>query len=136
MKENFGGPTLFDIERLIKNGRSENLEFFGSLHDVESVLQTVCAFLNNKNKSGGAILIGVTVDGQMAGVKDQPEPEQYRVILEKYRPKIVSTWWTIPFEDKLLIYIDVPGAPYNEAEHYKYNGCSYRRIGTNTVLLN
>ena len=136
MKGNFGWPTLFDIERLIKKGRSENLEYFESLHDLESVLQTLCAFLNHKNKSGGAILIGVTVDGKMVGVTEQPKPEQDRIILEKFSPNILSTWWTIPFEDKYIIYIDVPGAPYNNAEQYKYNGCGYKRIGTSTILLN
>ena len=66
------------LQTLIKQGESSDLEFKKSTTQIKAALETVCAFLNGK---GGNILIGVKDNGQIFGqnVTDNTKKELGRV---------------------------------------------------------
>jgi ATP-dependent DNA helicase RecG len=56
--------TVKELNKLVKQGESANLEFKRSTGELREGLQTLCAFLN---RSGGMVLFGVRPDGNPEG---------------------------------------------------------------------
>ena len=65
---------LNEVEKLVRKGESEVLEFKTSTANVKSAFETICAFLNAK---GGTVLIGINNNGRIIGqtVTDQTNLE-------------------------------------------------------------
>ncbi|MCY3629255.1 MAG: ATP-binding protein [Bacteroidetes bacterium] len=74
--------TKGGLEQIVADGEGLFLEFKHRLPESERVAREVTALANT---SGGYLLIGVTDDGNLSGVKD-PEEEMYALnhALEKY----------------------------------------------------
>ncbi len=58
--------NLRDLKKIVKSGESDNVEFKASTGQLNRAVETLCAFLNKK---GGAIIFGVTDDGEIVGEK-------------------------------------------------------------------
>jgi ATP-dependent DNA helicase RecG len=76
---------LQELETLVAQGESENLEFKSSTGSLSSGMQTVCAFLNSKD--GGIVIFGIKDNGQIVGqeVTDKTRKE-ISVELSKIEP--------------------------------------------------
>lgn len=65
--------TFQELKRLVSQGESETLEFKRKVAHPEKIVKEIVAFANTK---GGKLLIGVSDDGNIPGVKF-PEDEIY-----------------------------------------------------------
>ena len=65
--------TFQELRRLVSHGESETLEFKRKVAHPEKIVKEIVAFANTK---GGKLLIGVSDDGTIPGVKF-PEDEIY-----------------------------------------------------------
>lgn len=64
--------TLKDLERLVKGGENERLEFKHKAADPQKIMKEVVAFCNHR---GGKLIIGVDDDTTIRGVKFVDEEE-------------------------------------------------------------
>ena len=62
------------IQSLIDQGENSSVEFKSSAVRPESLAREIVAF---SNSSGGTILIGVDDDGQVTGIKDRENIEEW-----------------------------------------------------------
>ena len=56
---------LSELKKIVKMGESSTLEFKASMTQLNSAIETVCAFLNSKR--GGTVLIGIKNNGDIIG---------------------------------------------------------------------
>lgn len=122
-----------EIEALINQGESVNLEFKTSTAKLHSVFETICAFLNNK---GGTVLIGVKDNGQIVGqdVTDNTRLEIAREIKKIEPPaheQITINYHPIG-NNKFVIEFHVTDANHSP---YVYDGRPYVRIESSTGLM-
>ncbi|PKM92053.1 MAG: hypothetical protein CVU81_02570, partial [Euryarchaeota archaeon HGW-Euryarchaeota-1] len=98
-----------NIEKLIKNGEGQTLEFKQSFSEQQEILETICAFANTK---GGKILIGISDEGESLGVKigkDTMEkiPQKIR---ENFDPNVFPSISVEEVKGKQIVAIEVAEA--------------------------
>lgn len=64
--------TLDHLRRLVARGEGQTIEFKRRVPSPDRLAKEVIAFANS---SGGQLLLGVTDDGRIVGVKDSEEEE-------------------------------------------------------------
>lgn len=62
--------TKAELQKLVRQGEGARLEFKQKVGDPEKILKEIVAFLNTR---GGQLLIGVSDDGILSGLKDPQE---------------------------------------------------------------
>ncbi|MTI40720.1 AlbA family DNA-binding domain-containing protein [Fulvivirga lutimaris] len=100
--------TFQELKRLVSQGESETLEFKRKVAHPEKIIKEIVAFANTK---GGKLLIGVSDDGTIPGVKF-PEDEIYALnhTIEKMckpLPDFEITHVAINEKNTALVY-DIP----------------------------
>ena len=65
-----------DVLRRIEEGEGRHIEFKRGLGDLSAIGKTICAFANTE---GGVLILGVTNDRQIFGVKEDTENVQERL---------------------------------------------------------
>ena len=121
---------LKDIERLIKRGESEILEFKKSTGQRTSTAKTLCAMLNG---SGGTVLFGITGKGDMVG-QDVSEKTLRQLVQELGRidPPVALPTEIVKFSlEKSIIVVHAEGAK----DVYTYDGRPYARMGPTTTVM-
>jgi ATP-dependent DNA helicase RecG len=116
------------IKDLIKQGEGLQLEFKEMLRK-EEVAKNICAFLNAE---GGIVLIGISDNGNVIGVKDADQEE---VILKNYLLKTI-----IP-EAPITVSVETIGNKkvilakvWNGSKPpYVFDGTIYCRVGSQTI---
>jgi len=96
-----------NIKRLILEGENVSLDFKKTISSSEKIAKTLVAFANNR---GGRLLIGVTDDGQIKGVKSEDE-EKYMITKAAHifcRPAIEPHFEEIYIDDKVVLVVDIP----------------------------
>ena len=100
------------ISGIIKQGEGKNLEFKESAKKLPSNLfETICAFLNTE---GGTILLGVSDEGNITGVKKDAKTKLKKDIAnisnnpQKLDPVFMLSAKEINIDGKLILYITVP----------------------------
>jgi len=96
-----------NIKRLILEGENVSLDFKKTISSSEKIAKTLVAFANNR---GGKLLIGVTDDGQIKGVKSEDE-EKYMITKAAHifcRPAIEPHFEEIYIDDKVVLVVDIP----------------------------
>ena len=119
------------LQTLIKQGESSDLEFKKSTTQIKAALETVCAFLNDK---GGSILIGVKDNGQSVGqnVTDNTKKELAKEI-KKIEPKPhVDIAYIQLSPDKHVIVIHVPPGKHIP---YAYDSRPFERNQSTTERM-
>lgn len=103
--------TKGNLEQIVADGEGLFLEFKHRLPESERVAREVTALANT---NGGYLLIGVTDDGNLSGVKD-PEEEMYALnyALEKYcTPEIaLKSEYIKVSRTRTVVVIKIPLSP-------------------------
>jgi predicted HTH transcriptional regulator len=124
-----------NVKKLIFEGESVTVDFKKTITSCEKIARTMVSFANNK---GGKLLIGVTDDGTIKGVKSDDE-ERYMITKAAHlfsRPALEPTFEEVYFDDKLVLVVDTPASElkphYALAEDGKW--WAYVRVKDKSVL--
>jgi predicted HTH transcriptional regulator len=124
-----------NVKKLIFEGEGVTVDFKKTITSCEKIARTMVSFANNK---GGKLLIGVTDDGTIKGVKSEDE-EKYMITKAAHlfsRPALEPTFEEIYFDDKLVLVVDTPASElkphYALAEDGKW--WAYVRVKDKSVL--
>ncbi len=126
-----------ELENVVAQGEGMSLEFkrCGGDRVERDVFETVCSFAN---RQGGAILLGVTDDGDIAGIKNSLVAQLERNFINVTNdPKQFAPSPTIEFErievgdDRSVIRVWVPMGP----ETYRFKGEVFDRVADVDVRL-
>jgi predicted HTH transcriptional regulator len=94
------------IKRLILEGENVSLDFKKTISSSEKIAKTLVAFANNR---GGKLLIGVSDDGKIKGVKSEDE-EKYMITKAAHvfcKPAIEPKFEEIYVDNKLILVVDI-----------------------------
>ncbi|UOE52692.1 ATP-binding protein [Mucilaginibacter sp. SMC90] len=124
-----------NVKKLIFEGEGVTVDFKKTITSCEKIARTMVSFANNK---GGKLLIGVTDDGTIKGVKSEDE-EKYMITRAAHlfsRPALEPTFEEVYFDDKLVLVVDTPASElkphYALAEDGKW--WAYVRVKDKSVL--
>jgi ATP-dependent DNA helicase RecG len=122
--------SLHNIEILVKQGESNNLEFKTSTANLHSVCETLCAFLNGGKD--GTVLIGVKNNGKIVGqdVSDNTRLEIANVFSKLEPPTSVSVDYAVIEKNKYVIKMTVISNP--SLAPYVFDGKPYWRVESQT----
>lgn len=116
---------------LVKKGESETLELKPSLSQIKEIIQAISAFANKK---GGRIIIGVSSDGKILGLKigrDTVERLTNR-ILSNSEPKVYPRIKVKEISRKDIIVIEVDESSEKPVLVF---GRAFKRVGKSTVRM-
>ena len=119
------------IERMVRAGESETLEFKRTTNTRREATRTLCAMLNQQ---GGLVLFGVTPEGHVAGQQvSERTIEEIGQELREIDPPAFPNIERIPVtENREVIAVTVRRG---ETGPYRYRGHAYRRVGNTTVEM-
>lgn len=124
-----------NIKKLILQGEGTTLDFKKTITSVEKIAKSLVAFANNR---GGQLLIGVSDDGVIRGVKSEDE-ERYMITKSAHqfcRPAIEPEFEEIYVDDKLVLVVKI--APSDIKPHYaldeQKNWWVYYRVNDKSIL--
>ena len=95
-----------NIKKLIFEGEGVTLDFKKTITSCEKIARTMISFANNK---GGRLLIGVSDDGTIKGVKSEDE-ERYMITKAAQfyaRPALEPIFEEIYVDDKLVLVVEI-----------------------------
>ncbi|WP_457270250.1 AlbA family DNA-binding domain-containing protein [Pedobacter sp. UYEF25] len=104
-----------NIKKLILEGENDTIDFKKTISSSPKIAKTLVAFANNK---GGSLLIGVSDNGTIAGVKAEDE-EKYMILTAagKFcKPIIACSFEEIYVDEKLVLIATVLES--KEKPHY------------------
>ena len=124
-----------NIRKLILQGEGTMVDFKTTITSVEKIARTLVAFANNM---GGQLLIGVSDDGSIKGVKSEDE-ERYMISksANQYcKPAIGHTFEEIKVEGKLVLVVHINASdtgPHYALDENK-NWGKYFRVNDKSIL--
>lgn len=120
------------VKALIKLGESSTLEFKTSTAKLNSIFETLCAFLNG---AGGVVLIGVKDNGDIVGqaVTDNTTLEIANLI-SKFEPPAVIDIKYFKIENGNTV-IQLTANPKAAFVPYVFDGKPFWRVGSSTRLM-
>ncbi len=95
------------IKKLILGGENVQLDFKKTISNLEKIAKTLVAFAN---RQGGTLLIGVTDEGRINGVKMEDE-ERYMINKAAHhycKPAIEVSFEEIYVDEKMLVLAHIP----------------------------
>lgn len=134
IKQTFEDATLY-LQKLIKQGEHQNLDFKLEIDDARKIARAMCAFAN---ADGGRLLIGVKDNGVVAGIRSEEEMYMLQAAAEYYtKPKIKYSVKLLHSKKKTVLeaYIpaseNVPHYVQNEKNEWK----AYVRISDQNIIM-
>ena len=123
--------NIKQVQALIDQGESGNVEFKTSTSQLKAAIQTLCAFLNG---DGGTVLIGVTDSGKIVGqdVTDNTKKEIAKEIAKIEPPVQVKISYIAIGEGKKVIVLQTESANYKP---YVYDARPYLRSESTTSRM-
>ena len=128
------------IEKLIKQGEHQQLDFKFEISDSKKIARTLVAF---SNADGGKLLIGVKDNGTIAGIRSVEEYHMLEAAAQMYcKPPIEfqAKEWNI--DGKTILEITIPKrksiphkAPNHDGKYMVYVRVNDQNILANRVLL-
>lgn len=96
-----------NIKKTIFEGEGVTLDFKKTITSCEKIARTMVSFANNK---GGRLLIGVTDDGSIKGVKSEDE-ERYMITRAAQmfsKPALDPVFEEVYVDEKLVLVVEIP----------------------------
>lgn len=127
-----------NIPDLLQQGENASIEFKETLIRPESMAKEIVAFANTQ---GGTLIIGVDDNGQIKGVQDNENYEEYfsNIARNNIIPAIDIKTDTIIYENKKIIVVSIPKGkdkPYQTANHqFLIRIGSTNRVATQSELM-
>ena len=115
-----------DITSLISLGESSTLEVKANIPSTKILASLMSAF---QNTNGGKILLGVSDNGAIVGIKKDEAQKAYDTANTFIKPYSVSDLNFIEIEGKIIAEIDINGA-ITRIAHTSVNGLIYARQGS------
>lgn len=97
---------MMKIRRLILEGEGVTLDFKKTITSCEKIAKTMVSFANNK---GGRLLVGVSDDGSISGVKSEEE-EKYMLTKAAHfycKPALEPTFEEVYIDDKVVLIAEI-----------------------------
>ena len=115
----FQARQVRDLKKLVAHGESASLEFKRKAAYPDKIVREMIAFANAK---GGILLVGISDDGELAGLK-HPEGESHVIqqSLRKCHPRLPATETFIPIGDMRYV-IQYHIAESRNKPHYFRDG--------------
>ena len=115
----------------IQKTESETCEFKESIADINSILDTICAFLN---KRGGTLFLGISDNGVILGLDIGVNTIENlsKSIRDTITPKKSPLLEVIGFEEKNVIKIEVPEG---DEKPYFCKGKAFIRLGKSNMTM-
>lgn len=124
-----------NLKRLILAGEHVTMDFKKTISSAEKIAKTLVAFANNK---GGQLLVGVTDQGVIKGVKSEEE-EKYMITKAAHRfckPALEPKFEEIYVDDKVVLLVTIAASEHKP--HYALDDqkkwWAYVRIADKSVL--
>lgn len=95
-----------NIKKLILEGEGQQLDFKKRITNCEKIAKTMVSFANNK---GGRLLVGVSDDGTISGLKSEEE-DRYMLIQAANlycKPILEPTFEEVYVDDKLILVVEI-----------------------------
>lgn len=95
-----------NIRRLILEGEGVTLDFKKTITSFEKIAKTMVSFANNM---GGRLLVGVSDDGTISGVKSEDE-EKYMLTRAAHffcKPALEPLFEEIYIDDKIVLVVEI-----------------------------
>jgi len=123
---------LNQLKSLVKQGESETLEFKSSTSNIDTAMETTCAFLNSK--LGGKVLIGVKDNGTIVGVPiNDAHRQKIAAEIKKIEPFTNIDVDYVPVNDDHKVIVLSVDAGNNAP--YKYDGRHFTRTQSTTSRM-
>jgi predicted HTH transcriptional regulator len=97
---------IMNIKKLILEGEGVSLDFKKKITSCEKIAKTMVSFANNK---GGRLLIGVSDDGTISGVKSEDE-EKYMITRAAHffcKPALEPIFEEVYIDDKTVLVAEI-----------------------------
>ena len=97
---------MINVRRLILEGEGVTLDFKKTITSCEKIAKTMVSFANNK---GGRLLVGVSDDGTINGVKSEDE-ENYMLTKAAHffcKPALEPIFQEIYIDDKIILVVEI-----------------------------
>lgn len=122
-----------EIQKLVSQGESHNLEFKKSTAQLKRACETICGFLN---VDSGIVLVGVTDDGRVVGqeISDKTKREIGNE-LAKITPVATVEVLYFPLNDSNKHVIAFQVTTDSTKRPYMYDGRAFMRVQSDTLLM-
>jgi predicted HTH transcriptional regulator len=97
---------MMKIKRLILEGEGVTLDFKKTITSCEKIAKTMVSFANNR---GGRLLVGVSDDGTISGVKSEDE-EKYMLTKAAHfycKPALEPIFEEVYIDDKIVLIVEI-----------------------------
>ncbi|MFQ5627777.1 MAG: helix-turn-helix domain-containing protein [bacterium] len=120
-----------DIQKLVRQGEGQRLEFKRSLAELETAVRAIAAFANSE---GGVVLLGVRDSGEIIGIEvgGQTKVRLSTMITGVTDPVIYPSVEIISVAEKTVIAIKVD---VSENRPHLCKGRAYKRVGATDAQL-
>lgn len=100
-----------NLRMLLLGGENESVDFKNTISNSYKIAKTLVAFANNK---GGKLLIGVTDEGKIRGVKDEEEEKfmLHKAATQYCKPAIEIEFEEAIVEEKLILTATIPRSDF------------------------
>lgn len=121
-----------ELERLVKEGESETVEFKKSTAQLRRAMETLCGMLNG---AGGWVLFGVTPQGCIVGqqISDSTLREVAEVIRHLEPPATITQTRINIGDGKEVLVLEACSDPTQRP--YVFDGRPYQRVGPTTSVM-
>lgn len=95
-----------NIKKLILEGEGQNLDFKKRITNCEKIAKTMVSFANNK---GGRLLVGVSDDGTISGLKSEEEDRYMLIQAANFfcKPALEPIFEEVYVDEKLVLVVEI-----------------------------
>ena len=124
------------IQKLIKEGEHQMLDFKFEISDSKKIARTLVAFANT---DGGRLLIGVKDNGNISGIRSEEEKYMIQTAAESFcqpEVKFEAKEWNV--NGKTVLEVIVPKSSYHKHRAPDHNNAYkvYTRVKDQNILAN
>jgi ATP-dependent DNA helicase RecG len=123
---------LKEIEKFVRAGESDILEFKKSTAQLRRAAETLCGMLNG---NGGCVLIGVAPDGRILGQEISDKTmRDVAEILGRFEPPVTILQTRVDIGDGKEVLV-LKALPNPESRPYVFDGRPYQRVSSTTSVM-
>ncbi len=122
-----------ELQKMIREGESQRLDFKKTISDLAKIARTISSFANTE---GGTIIVGLTDQGQVAGIDPAEEMYAIEVAAHQYCFPPVPVFCTEEeLEGRAVLVVEVAESPQKPHYACDLGGRHYacRREGDKTI---